>query len=117
MHMQAEQGFKGGRDAAIDAVKNALLPLIDEGEVLIWRGASRWMCPQGVLPNHFEVMSAEDVCTTFYYQLVQDFGDVAIVRPLRISARDITRPTPNIGPASVLDRLTDWCANPFHSAR
>lgn len=67
-------------DPVMDAFKQALRPLVRNGEVLIWRDAFRWKCEAGVLPNHYESMNLPSLSEAFGYEVVHDFHHLAIVR-------------------------------------
>lgn len=62
------------------AFKQALRPLVRNGEMLIWRDAYRWKCDDGVLANHYESMNLRGLCEDFCYEVVHDFHHIAIVR-------------------------------------
>ncbi len=64
----------------MDALKDALRPLVRPGEMLMWRDAFRWKNDEGVLPNHYECFSLEGLCIDHGYEVVHDFNHVAIVK-------------------------------------
>ena len=67
-------------EPVMGAVKQALRPLVKNGEMLIWRDAYRWKCDEGALPNHYESLTLPCLCEDFGYEVVHDFHHIAIVR-------------------------------------
>lgn len=67
-------------EALMQAVKAAIEPHLEEGEELIWRGPFRWRDKDGMLRGHYECQDVHYICDTFGYELVHDFGHVAVIR-------------------------------------
>lgn len=67
----------------MDVLKITLRRKVRPGEMLIWREAFRWKNDEGVLPNHYEMYSLDELCESFRYEVVHDFTHVAVVRPRR----------------------------------
>ena len=68
----------------MEAVKTTLRPFVGPGEMLIWRAPFRWFNENGVLPNHFESHSLDDLCEEFGYEVVHEFFHAAVVKlPVR----------------------------------
>lgn len=65
----------------MDGLRSLLRPLVEPGEMLIYRSAFRWCDDSGnVLPNHYENYSIEYLAEEFGYEIVRNFRHVAIVR-------------------------------------
>lgn len=61
------------------AVADALRPYLGEGQKVIWREAFRWKDDNGVLPNHFEMLSLAQLAATFGYTVAVDCGCAGII--------------------------------------
>jgi len=64
----------------MEALKSALRPYLNTGDMLIWRDAFRWENDEGVLSNHYEMFELPTLCADFGYEVVHDFRHVAVVR-------------------------------------
>jgi len=61
------------------SVADALRPFLAEGQKVIWREAFRWHDDDGVLSNHYEMMSVPQLAEDFGYIVIEDCGCAAIV--------------------------------------
>lgn len=64
----------------MNAIKDALRPLLEPGDKIIWRDAFRWKDDSGVLSNHYECMELDSLCESFGYELIHDYRHVAVIR-------------------------------------
>ena len=79
-NMPVSRVFSHEIPSLMSSVQEALRPFAGPGEMLIWRAPFHWHNDNGVLPNHFESHSLDDLCEEFGYEVVHDFNHATIVR-------------------------------------
>ena len=67
-------------EALMRSVIVSIRPYVKEDELLIWRGRYRWRNKLGSMALHYKSESIQDICKRFNYELIHDFGHVAVIR-------------------------------------
>lgn len=64
------------------AVADALRPYVSAGQKVIWREPFRWYDDNGVMSNHYDGMSVDSLAAEFNYEVIEDCGCAAIIKPV-----------------------------------